>query len=112
MALFKRGSKAPSGANSKPATGAVPRGGYGSGGAPGKAQKTTAIKSKPAGGKKGAKAHKPVGGYGARSKPGKMKVNKPMVAMGTYAADNMATPKSPIPGKSKLFNMPKGKFTY
>ena len=50
MALFKRGSKAPKGVGSRPATGAVPEGGYGSGPVPGRAQKTSAIKSKPEGG--------------------------------------------------------------
>ena len=109
MALFNRGPKTPCGAKSKPSTGAQPEGGYGSAGAPGKAQKTS--------GKKGdclrmtSAALKPAGGYGTHGSPSpkKPKVNQ---GMGGYAADGMAEPKSPIPSDQVKgrFNLPKGKF--
>lgn len=113
MALFKRGSKAPSGANSKPMTGGVPKGGYGSHGTPHKAMRTSAIKSKPSGGHKGTPAHKPKGGHGTYGKPNP-KAPKSQQSLRDYASDNMATPKTPIPKDQNTgrFNMPKGKFTY
>ena len=120
MGLFKRGSKAPNGANGKPSTAPAPDGGYGSGGVPGKAQKETAIKSKPSGGRKGAPALKPAGGYGTYGKVssgGYSKSAKPSTCkkpMGSYANDGMAEPKCAIPSDQKKgrFNLPKGKFTY
>ena len=119
--LFKRGSKAPTGANGKPSTGAVPDGGYGSGGVPGKAQKMSAKKGKPSGGRKGTPAHKPSGGYGSYGKPNSSVVPKGSTGsgtgkqrMGSYANDGMAEPKTPIPSDQKAgrFNLPRGKFTY
>ncbi len=109
--LFKRGPKTPCGAHKKPATGASPKGGYGSGGTPHKAQKVSAVKNKPSGGRKNTPANKPSGGYGTYGKPSPKKptVTQPM---GKYASDGMATPKTGIPtDKRKLYNMPKGKFT-
>jgi hypothetical protein len=70
---------------------------------------------------KAAKGHKPKGGYGARSKPAAYKPtggygsnpSGPMTHMSDYASDGVAAPKTAIPtNKAKLFNMPKGKFTY
>ena len=121
MALFKRGSKAPNGANGKPSTDAVPEGGYGSGGVPGKAQKTSASKSKPSGGRKGTPARKPSGGYGTYGKPNAGTVPKGGTGsgtgkqrMGSYANDGMAEPKTSIPSDQVAgrFNLPKGKFTH
>lgn len=120
MALFKRGSKAPNGANGKPSTDPAPEGGYGSGGVPGKAQKTSAIKSKPSGSGKKSAALKPAGGYGTYGKvspKGYSKSQKPSTCkreMGGYANDGMAEPKCAIPSDQKKgrFNLPKGKFTY
>jgi hypothetical protein len=122
--LFKRGSKAPNGANGKPSTGAVPEGGYGSGGVPGKAQKTSTPKNAPAG-KHGSygtpRGSKPSGKYGTYGKPNAGTVPKGgtgsgtgKVRMGSYANDGMAEPKTPIPSDQKTgrFNLPRGKFTY
>ena len=120
MGLFKRGSKAPNGANGKPSTGAVPEGGYGSGGVPGKAQKMSTPKNMPSGsGKKGA-AHKPAGSYGTYGKvspKGYSKSANPSTCkkpMGSYANDGMAEPKCSVPSDQTKgrFNLPKGKFTY
>ena len=109
MALFNRGPKTPNAADGKPSTGAQPEGGYGSGGAPGKAQKMN--------GKRGdclrmkSAALKPSGGYGTHGKPSpkKPKINQ---AMGGYCADGMAEPKTSIPSDQVKgrFNLPRGKF--
>lgn len=123
MALFKRGSKAPNGANGKPSTDPAPEGGYGSGGVPGKAQKTSIAKNAPAG-KHGSygtpRGSKPSGGYGTYGKvspKGYSKSAKPSTCkkpMGSYANDGMAEPKCAIPSDQKKgrFNLPRGKFTY
>ena len=110
--MFNKGPKTPDACNGKPMTGARPEGGYGSAGAPSKAQKMSAKR----GGKEGrmtAKANKPMGGYGTHGKPmsKKPKITQPM---GDYASDGMATPNTPIPKDQKTgrFNLPKGKFTY
>lgn len=107
--VFKTGPKTPKGSDGKPVTGGQPEGGYGSYGAPGKAQKTN--------GKRGdclrmtSPALKPKGGYGTHGRPmeKKPKVRQPL---GSYADDGMATPKTPIPSDQKTgrFNLPKGKF--
>lgn len=109
MAIFKKGPMTPDACNGKPNTGAQPKGGYGSAGAPSKAQKM--------GGKKGeglrmkTKPNKPMGGFGTHGKPmeKKQQIRQPM---GDYACDGMATPKTPIPKDQKTgrFNLPKGKF--
>jgi hypothetical protein len=120
MAVFKKGPKNPSGANGKPPNTAVPEGGYGSGGVPHKAQRTSAVKVKPSGGGK-APAYKPKSGYGTYGNPGASrgysKSGSPSTCeqrAGNYASDGMAEPKSPIPSDQKTgrFNLPKGKFTY
>jgi hypothetical protein len=78
----------------------------------------SAKKGKPKGGRKNAKAYKPAGGYGTHGKPTEKArqsgfSSKSKVNIGSVGADGMATPKSPVPtNMSKLFNMPKGKFTY
>lgn len=107
--VFKSGPKTPKGSDGKPSTGAQPEGGYGSYGAPSKAQKTN--------GKKGdclrmtSPSLKPSGGYGTHGKPSpkKPKVTQPM---GGYAADGMAEPKTSIPSDQVKgrFNLPRGKF--
>jgi hypothetical protein len=109
MNMFKSGPKTPNACDGKPPTGARPEGGYGSAGAPGKAQKLS--------GKKGdglrmkSAPMKPKGGYGPRGKP-KTKAPKVTQRMGYYAKDGMPTPKSPIPSDQVAgrFNLPKGKF--
>lgn len=121
MAVFKSGSKTPSGANGKPSTGAVPEGGYGSYGVPSKAQKTSIAANKPSGSGKKGPALKPSGGHGTYGKPSAGTVPKGGTGsgsgkqrMGSYANDGMAEPKTPIPSDQKTgrFNLPKGKFTY
>jgi hypothetical protein len=117
MAVFKKGPKNPSGANGKPPQAAVPEGGYGSGGVPHKAQRTSAVKVKPGGGGGTygkAPAYKPKSGYGTYGKPPRQKQSSCEQRCGEYASDGMAEPKSPIPKdqKSGRFNLPKGKFTY
>jgi hypothetical protein len=119
--LFKRGSKAPNGANGKPSVAAGPEGGYGSGGVPGKAQKEGTPKKMPSGKGKTSAALKPSGGHGTYGKPSAGTVPKGgtgsgtgKMKMGSYANDGMAEPKSSIPSDQKAgrFNLPKGKFTY
>jgi hypothetical protein len=113
MALFNRGSKTPNGANGKPSTDAVPEGGYGSYGAPSKAQKMSAKKDKPSGGRGNVPARKPSGGYGTHGKPSS-RASTSKQGMSDYASDGMAEPKTPIPSDQKKgrFNLPRGKFTY
>ncbi len=108
--IFKRGPKTPNGANGKPSTGAQPKGGYGSGRTPHKAQKTSAPRGDQL--RMKSAANKPKGGYGARGAP-KPKASKVDQKMGEYAADGMSWPDATLDKlkKRKLFNMPKGKFT-
>lgn len=107
--MIKHGPKTPDACCGKPATGARPEGGYGSAGAPSRAQKMS--------GKKGdglrmtSPARKPMGGYAGRGKP-MSKPSKVTQPMGDYASDDMAEPKTPIPKDQARgrFNLPKGKF--
>ena len=113
---FKKGPTNPSGSSGRPQTGAVPEGGYGSGGVPGRAQRMSAKKSKSKGGWGSAgkrSAKKPSGGWGTHGKPMTRK-SRVGQRMGSYANDGMAEPKSPIPKDQATgrFNLPRGKFTY
>lgn len=106
--LFNRGSKTPNAANGKPSTGGQPDGGYGSYGAPSRAQKMSTDKGSM---RYSTPALKPSGGYGTHGMP--MEKNpKVKQKMGDYCKDGMATPKTPIPSDQVKgrFNLPKGKF--
>lgn len=110
--MIKKGPINPKGSNGKPATDGVPKGGYGSHGAPATGMRTSARKGKPSGGGKGHAANKPKGGYGSMSGPSVQKVSTPKVSMCSCGADGMAIPKTPIPSDQVKgrFNLPKGKF--
>lgn len=110
---FRKGSKAPDGANGRPTTGGRPEGGYGSAGAPAKAQKMSAQKGKPQGGGKGKAALKPAGGFGTHGKPytKKQLMSESRQSNRDYAGDNMSCLDAKVPtDKRKLFNMPRGNF--
>ena len=110
--MHNKGPVNKSGANGRPTTSPKPAGGYGSYGTPMKGMRTSAVKSKPSGGRKGHAANKPKGGFGSLSSAPTQKVSTPMQSMVSYAADGMATPKTPIPSDQVKgrFNLPKGKF--
>lgn len=117
MTVFKRGPKNADGFDGKPMTGGQPEGGYGSAGAPSRAQRYSAKKGKPSGSYGSAgmpAANKPSGGHGSYGKPKGKKslMSKGQQPMGSYGSDGMAEPKTPIPADQATgrFNLPKGKF--
>lgn len=101
---------------------ANPGGGYGSYGSPGRAQKTSSEKRAPSGGYGSygpCEAYKPEGTYGSYGKHPSRESSKAKVTPGhafteKYLSGKVALPEAlrvKIPtNKSKLFNLPKGKF--